>query len=37
MNKANRLVVLDQKKIDEWDEIIKSLVEQLKHWVKNAF
>ena len=34
-NKANGLIVLDSKKIKEWDDRINSLVEQINYWVKN--
>ena len=35
LNRHTGLIVIDQKKIKEWDERINSLVEQINYWIKN--
>ena len=35
LNRTTGLIVIDQKKIKEWDERINSLVEQINYWIKN--
>jgi hypothetical protein len=35
LNKHTGIIGLEQKKIKEWDERIKTLVEQINYWIKN--
>jgi hypothetical protein len=35
LNRKTGLIILDQKKIKEWEERINSLVEQINYWIKN--
>jgi hypothetical protein len=36
LNRTTGLIILDQKKIIEWEIRINSLVEQINYWVKNS-
>lgn len=35
INKTNGLVILDSKKISEWNQRINILIEQINYWINN--